>query len=463
MKAKDTYFLDLMRKATQFVIPIYQRKYSWGEEECKQLWDDILRAGSSDEGTGDHFIGSVVYMTTESSLDSSALVIDGQQRLTTLIILLAALAEVVGDSEPRHNFSKAKLQDYYLNDREEGDRRYKLVLTETDRDTLFAIVDNRNLPSNHSYLINNSYKQFKKLLKDHDLSVVCKGLTKLQIVSVYLERERDNPQRIFESMNSTGKVLRQGDLIKNFILMDLCHCVQNDLYKDFWISMEVYFGQEAYKNNFDSFMGYYLIYRRNGKPAIRGGVYKTFKEYAHTVTDKTTENVPKYLMEGIHDFSRYYCIMALGREEDSPGLTKKRDLKIAFGDLKDLNAGVAYPFLLELYDDYTHNRLSGDDFLRVVRLIEAYVFRRIICRIPTNSFKSLFANFTKKLKKDQYLESIKAHFILMKHNMRFPNDDEFERNIQTYHLYNSRICMYWLRRLENHNRREIISINEYDD
>ncbi|MFN9540196.1 MAG: DUF1524 domain-containing protein, partial [Planctomycetota bacterium] len=156
----------------------------------------------------------------------------------------------------------------------------------------------------------------------------------------------------------------------------------------------------------------------------------------------------------IRAFSKYFCAIALGREQDA-------DLATAFHDLRELKVEVSYPFLLELYADYVAGELSVADFVAAVRLVEAYVFRRAICAIPTNSMNKTFATFRKGLKKDRYLESIKDHFLTLPSYRRFPSDDEFRRGFQTRDLYNFRNRSYWLRRLENHGRKERIAVDEY--
>jgi predicted transport protein len=188
--------------------------------------------------------------------------------------------------------------------------------------------------------------------------------------------------------------------------------------------------------------------------AIRGRseVYEAFKEYSRTkpVQDAGIEA----LVKEIRAFARYFCAMALGREQDAI-------LGTAFHDLRELKVDVAYPFLLELYHDYADGRLSAVDFAAAVRLVEAYVFRRAICAIPTNSMNKTFGTFGKALKKDRYLESIQAHFLTLPSYRRFPSDDEFRRDLHTRDLYNFRSRSYWLRRLENHGRKERVPVDEY--
>lgn len=456
MKATEAKLLDFLSKSPQFIIPIYQRTYSWTEEQCQQLWDDIIRAGSNDE-IGAHFIGSVVYIEKglyQVSSQSPLLVIDGQQRITTAMLLLEALARHLGSSQPVDGFSAKKIRHYYLlNPLEEGERGYKLILTETDKDSLLALVDQKPLPEDYSNRIKENFNFFdKKLTKlNGDLDAVCRGLAKLIIVDIALNREQDNPQLIFESMNSTGKALSQADLIRNYILMGLEPSHQKALYLEHWRPMEVEFGQKAYSEHFDSFMRHYLTVKTGEIPRINN-VYEAFKQHALKI-DSTEVGIDG-LVADIHVFAKYYCAIALDKEVDSK-------LAEAFKDFRELKVDVAYPILLELYHDYSEKLLIKDDFYSVMRLIEAYVFRRAVCSIPTNSLNKTFATFSKSINKDNYLESVKAHLINLKTYKRFPSDEEFKRDLITRDLYNFRNRTYWLRRLENFNRKERVPVNEY--
>ncbi len=456
MKATEAKLLSFLQKSPQFIIPIYQRTYSWTEKQCRQLWDDILRAGSSDAITV-HFLGSIVYVEqglSQVSHQAPLLVIDGQQRLTTVSLLIEALARTLSDSEPVDGFSAAKLRHNYLsNPLETGDRYYKLLLSQTDNTSLKAIVKNTEPPKEPSLRVSNNFALFTSLLAEHkdDLVSVCRGLSKLIVVDIALSRDQDNPQLIFESMNSTGKELSQADLIRNYILMGLEPRLQTRLYEEYWRPMELDFGQEAYGDQFDNFMRHYLTVCTGDIPRERD-IYDAFKEYSRTkpVQDAGIEA----LVREIRAFSRYYCAMALGTDLDPA-------LKLAFQDLKELKVDVAYPLLLELYDDYAHKILPVADFVEAVRMIESYVFRRAICGIPTNSMNKTLSTFGKVLKKDRYLESIQAHFLRLPSYRRFPNDEEFRRNLQTRELYRFSRSKYWLRRIENHDRKERVQIDDF--
>jgi uncharacterized protein with ParB-like and HNH nuclease domain/predicted transport protein len=456
MKATEAKLLAFLKKSPQFVIPIYQRTYSWTAKECRQLWDDIVRAGS-EEAVSVHFIGSIVYIEaglSQVTHQTPLLVIDGQQRLTTVTLLLAALANALDDAEPLDGFSARKLRNYYLlNPEESGERHFKLLLSQTDKKTLTALVGGEGMPPNESVRIVQNYALFEELLaaSKTDLVKVCRGLAKLVVVDIALSREQDNPQLIFESMNSTGRELSQADLIRNFILMGLEPELQTRLYEQFWRPMEVAFGQEAYNTHFDSFMRHYLTVKTGEIPRLNE-VYEAFK--GHARSPSTSAGGIELLVKDIRNYAGYYCSMAIGAENDST-------LKLAFHDLRELKVDVAYPFLLELYHDYVAGMLTKIEFVEAVRLIESYVFRRAICAIPTNSMNKTFSTFTRALRKTSYLESIKAHFLLLPSYRRFPHDEEFRRDLQTRDLYNFRSRSYWLRRLENYQRRERVSVDEY--
>lgn len=456
MKATEAKLLEFLKRSPQFIIPIYQRNYSWTERECRQLWDDILHTGGNDAVSA-HFIGSIVYIERglyQVTGQSPLLVIDGQQRLTTVTLILEALSRQLGDAEPLDGFSAKKLRSYYLlNPLEDGERGYKLLLTRTDKASLLALVQQKPEPAEYSLRIHENFAFFKERVKalGSDLTALCQGLAKLMIVDIALSRDQDNPQLIFESMNSTGRELSQADLIRNFILMGLEPVDQTRLYEDHWRPMEVAFGQEAYGAHFDAFMRHYLTFKTGDIPNVRA-VYEAFKVHARD-PHVAAEGVGA-LVASMHAFAEYYCAMALGNEKD-------KELATAFQDLRKLKVDVAYPFLLELYHDFAQGVLSRADFAAAVRLIEAFVFRRVVCSVPTNSLNKTFATFGRALKKDRYLESIRAHFLLLPSYRRFPRDEEFKRELAARDLYNFRNRSYWLRRLENHGRKELVAVDEY--
>ena len=456
MKATHAHLLKFINSATQFVIPIYQRTYSWTEKECQQLLNDVRKAGRAHH-IPVHFLGSIVYIEESLSNTSSRaplLVIDGQQRLTSVTLLLAALARKVGDDEPIDGFSFKKIRNRYLIDPDETDeRQFKLLLSKTDRSTLNALVQGDELPEPKSHRISENFEFFSRWLDQNTTAVkeICAGLSKLMIVDVALSREHDNPQLIFESTNSTGKELSQADLIRNFVLMGLEPILQTRLYEQYWRKMEEGFGQSAYASHFDGFMRHYLTVVTGSIPRLHD-VYEAYKAYsqAQLAKGRDVENLAQEVLE----FSRFYCSIALGKEKDPK-------LALGFKDLRELKVDVAYPFLLEVYRDYANEALNAVDFLEIVRLVESYVFRRAICAVPTNSLNKTFATFSRSLQKDRYLESTKATFLNLKSYRRFPIDDEFIDRMKDRDLYNFRSRSYWLRRFENFDRRERVQVDDY--
>ena len=455
MKAVQAKLLDLLKRSPQFVIPIFQRTYSWTEKDCAQLWKDVMRAGSREDVTG-HFVGSVVYIEegmSQVTSQSPVLVIDGQQRLTTVTLLLEALARRVGDGEPVPGFSADKIRGYYLlNPLESGERAYKLLLTQTDEETLKALVKQRALPEGGSVRVRRNFEALAEWVDGlDDVAALCRGLDKLVIVDVALNRDHDDPQLIFESMNSTGRELGQADLIRNFVLMGLEPGHQTALYAEHWRPMERLFGQEAYGDRFDGFVRDYLT-ARTGTIPKQGRVYEAFKAHARSPEVATT-GVDALVAE-LHRYASHFCAIALDREPD-PALAD------AFRDLHELKVDVAYPFLLGLYEDYAAGALSRDDLLAAVRLVESYVFRRAVCAVPTNTLNKTFAALGRQLDDGRTLESLRARLALMTGSRRLPADDEFREQVQQRDLYHFRSRAYWLRRLENEGRKERVPVGEY--
>jgi len=454
MKATETNFLQFLKAPKQFVIPIYQRTYSWSTVQCQQLWNDIQRA-SKDPSVSGHFVGSIVYIEKGLYQVTSVphlLVIDGQQRLTTLSLLLAALGNMIEERKTDSEISRRRIYNYFLfNTEETGDLRYKLLLTQSDKETLIKLIEGRDLPAVPSTRIIENYRFFEEQMRKSSLEpdAIYEGISKLIIVDISLDRDRDNPQLIFESLNSTGLDLSQADLIRNYVLMGLEPGEQAELYNHSWYPMEQSFGHAEYTAQFDRFMRDYLTVRTGRIPNIND-VYASFKTY---VQSKTSASISEIVAD-IYHFSKYFVNLAFQREPD-------RDINQLFGDINTLKVDVAYPLLLEVYDDYTQQRLSRDAFIAILKMVESYVFRRAICGIPTNSLNKTFASFASEIDKTTYLESVQAAFLLKDSYKRFPNDDEFRREFVVKDVYNYRGRNYLLRKLENHDRKERVDVESY--
>ncbi len=455
MKATETRFIDFLNGPKQYIIPIYQRTYSWKEKQCKQLWKDIVRTGTRDDIAG-HFIGSVVYIQQglyQSSAIPQMLVIDGQQRLTTLSLLLYALGRAIENSPvPIEEINRQEIEGFYLfNPLGRKELKYKLLLTQSDKPTLIQLLEGKDIPQSASKRIIENYDFFKDQIDKStvDLMTIYRGIVKLIVVDISLDRTHDNPQLIFESLNSTGLELSQADLIRNYVLMGLGTKEQETLYNDHWYPMEQSFGQVNYSRLFDRFMRDYLTIKTGRLPNIRQ-VYEAFKTYQADSESGTIEE----LVADVHHYSKHFVRMALGTEPDP-------ELRGRFADINTLRVDVAYPLLLEIYEDYVQQRLTREEFVRIVWLVESYVFRRAVCGIPTNSLNKTFATLSREIDKDNYLESFEAVLMLKSSYRRFPDDGEFTREIVIKDLYNFRSRNYWLRKLENHDRKESVNVEEY--
>ncbi|MDU9798358.1 DUF262 and DUF1524 domain-containing protein [Helicobacter pylori] len=445
MKADATTLLGFFEENqnNQFVIPIYQRLYSWEKEQCEQLWDDIIKIGGNDKANG-HFIGSILYVLDGNTPSSPLLIIDGQQRLTTITLLLIALRNHSSDEDKRK-----KIESYLINSDKDGDKKFRLILSESDRDTLLSLIDkNKREPSKPSLKIMENFKLFEEWIRKNTdkLETIFKGLDKLMIVWIALEKGKDDPQLIFESMNSKGIELTQTDLIRNHIIMETEIEKQEGFYNQYWRAME-----EDFKQNeklFNRFVRHYLTIKTGEIPNINK-VYEAFKRYQQERGIET-----EALLQDLQKYCGYFCQIAFKKED-------KKDLKKALSFLVDLEMDVIYPLLLELYSDYSDGVLSKQDFIPIIYLTESYICRRAVCGLGTNSLNKVFPFVTKKINKDQYLESIKVHFGYLTEKQRFPNNDEFKEHFITIDFYHFQKREYFLERLENFEREERVYTHEY--
>lgn len=458
MKAVDTSLLTLLKSTKQFVVPIYQRLYSWGEPQCSKMWDDIMLAGKND-ALGSHFTGSVVYVernmgtTTQPEPD---LIIDGQQRATTVTLLLAALSEFLErqpevSREPVDGFSPKKIRGYYLfNELEEGDRQYKLVLTQHDQEALARVLHGKpQLNENSRVPANFDFFRSKMEEPDFDPVVLCKGLSKLVIVDVKLEPGRDNPQLVFEAMNSTGKELSEADLIRNFVLMDLPHAQQLHLYDKYWREIEREFVGVS-EGHFDELVRHYLTIKTRAIPR-QDELYAAFKEYVASLDGADT------IEDLVIDLSRYakrYGLIVLGREEDP-------DLSAAFGELHDVRVKQSYPLLLELYRVYDDGLITSADVTRVVKAVVTMGLRRGVCGLGSQGLNKTFMQAAVALAKDPRADVPIAFMMSRRGGTRFPDDREFREQLINFNAYEFNRRLYFLSSLENYGRKERVLVSEY--
>lgn len=456
MKASENKFLKFLQTDMQCLIPLYQRTYSWTESQCDDLWIDILNAGSND-AIKSHFVGSVVYVQDgiyQASATPQLSVIDGQQRLTTTTLILLALAATIDKRggtlqlNEVESITAKKIRNLYIcNPNEDGPLFYKLILTQSDRTTLLALVNDEKVPEDFSKRVLENYEFFLERLEQANLADIYKGLQKLMIVDISLDRGNDNPQLIFESLNSTGLKLSQADLIRNYVLMDLPPEHQSKVYREFWFPIEKRFGHSEYTKLFDRFMRDYLTLKLGRIPNI-DAVYQEFKVFS-------LERDIDSLVQDIDQYSQYFVNMALEKEL-KPELLKR------FINLNELKVDVVYPFLLDIYADYAKEVIDLEVFKEILDILESYVFRRAICEIPTNVLNKTFATLYKEIDVKDYLTSFKAALILKDTARRYPSDDEFVRKFQEKDVYNFRNKNYLLTRLENSKHsKEPVNVGDY--
>ncbi|MGL2633250.1 GmrSD restriction endonuclease domain-containing protein [Helicobacter pylori] len=446
MKAEATTLLGFFEENqnNQFVIPIYQRVYSWKKEQCEQLWDDIIKIGGNDKMNG-HFIGSILYVLDGNTPSSPLLIIDGQQRLTTITLLLIALRNHSSDEvKILEKFSCKEIENRYLiNSNKNGDKKFRLILSKSDKDTLLSLIDkNKRKPSEPSVKIVENFKLFEKWISENTdkLETIFKGLEKLMIVYIALDKEKDDPQLIFESMNSKGIELTQTDLIRNYIIMETeTEEKQKDFYNGYWRAMEEDFKQN--KTLFDRFVRHYLTIKTGEIPNIKK-VYGAFKDYQQKEGIEIED-----LLKDLQKYCGYFCQIAFKKEAD-------KDLNKALSFLVDLEMDVVYPLLLKLYSDYSDGVLSKQDFIPIIALTESYLCRRAVCGLESSGLNKIFPSFTKKIDKKQYLKSVEKHFGSLKGEQRFPNNDEFKDLFITIDFYHFKKSKYFLERLEKFDTKE---------
>ncbi|MBV6423397.1 MAG: hypothetical protein NAOJABEB_01190 [Steroidobacteraceae bacterium] len=449
MNAQDLPLTQLLDGAKQFIVPIFQRDYSWGTRHCQQLWNDILRVGA-DSAARPHFLGSVVYIAAEDNQAAIPrwLLIDGQQRLTTVSLLLIALRDRLkarpDDDESLP--SAEEVEDRFLRNRHgRGERRGKLMLRRADNETLTALLDGQALQAGAAEAIRENHAFFQERLAETDLAQVYAGIAKLVIVDVSLTRGHDDPQMIFESLNSTGLDLTQADLIRNFVLMRLDDELQTRLYEDYWRPIEVAFGNR-YRSEFDKFCRDFLVLKLRPSKQLRAdAIYQYFRNYFHA--EFATRSVEDMLAE-LRRFAGYYVRFSLGREADP-------QFAAASGRLRAL-VEVASPLMLRLHD--CHARSGAFDsraFAEAIALLESYVFRRSACDMQTRSLYQIFAGLAYKVRDAAPLESLKVALYRGGRKRRFPSDIEFRDALETRDVYAMRSCAYLLDRLENDSKEKI--------
>ena len=449
-----------------FIIPVYQRPYSWEIEQCKQLWKDIWDIGK--RKNGNHFTGSIVWIQESSPAVGSTpvLIIDGQQRMTTVTLLLIALAEYARNYEQELLYNPNLLDfsydeiidDRYLIDKHKkrDDGYYRLTLSENDCAILRNLEDHLVDPAHTSDVQANSrlienLNFFRHCLSEctmKDVNVVWAGVQRLQIVSISLTQGVDDPQLIFESMNSTGKDLSAADLVRNYVLMRQPSEEQAVLYRKHWRNIEMNLG-DTYDQVFDEFLYAYLTVRNTtSKPLMRRDMYSQFKKYAADRGYLENADTTKELLQEMERFSDYYARITRGTEKD-PALNQR------LWRLRQLQVAALNPLILSFYEDYDAQAFSYDDFIALLNTLESYAFRRAVCDCPSREYPKLVVSLINRLNRVQdkggnYLEAFQAFLLTTTvENQRFPDDTEFQEALRSRDVYSFQRSFYMFSRLES--------------
>lgn len=429
-----------------FKIPVYQRNYDWNNIQCEKLYDDVLIAFDKDKK---HFVGSVVYIKGEyaSSRLEEALIIDGQQRITTIYILLKAMLDVA--KEIKEVRIEEELEDYLYNRR--CDEKYKLKLkpVKSDNEQLWLLMKDKFDECDVNSNIIRNYNLFKKLInnslrKGLLLGDILEGLKKLEIVEIILDTSQgDEPQAIFESINSTGLELSLADLIRNFLLMDDKN--QDELFENYWLPMEKKIGYSNLAEYFIQYLNYKIGDSVNSKNA-----YEKFKHYYYDNFDSHEG----FLKDLLHNSSFYAAF--IGRDNKF-----SKEVNVYLDDFRTLDQSTMYPFLFAMFNDFSECIINESVLLKVLSLLRSYSLRRIVCEVPSNSLRGFFKTLYNRLFKDQdyknlYYETICNFLLTVRSRDRIVDDNEFRLCLMSKPLYlKKKACKYILGVIENNGKEKI--------
>ncbi len=436
---------DILNGSKQFIVPIYQRFYSWDLEQCRQLWNDIFSMQKNGRKT--HFIGAIVSVKEEGGAIGvqKFTIIDGQQRITTLLLMLIALRDYAEQTQD-DIINVDEINDTLLKNLHKKDyERYKLLLTESDRDIFISLVEHTPINQSTKSRLLNNYKFFADKINNKVLqpAEIFESIGKLQIVNITLNRSDDDAQAIFESLNSTGKALSESDLIR----MGLDPDEQIYIYEHSWRPMEKLFGIAS--NNMDDFFRDYITLKLARIPN-KNRTYEEFKQYSMNSEFESHRD----LCADLYKYANYYTDIMFSRSSDP-------EINNLYNDILALKMSVSYPFLLRVRDDYEGEIISISEFKQILRLCISYVFRRSICDFPANSLNKTFAIMRNAIKPDDYVNSIKAFFLMCGGYREFPDNEKFISAFKTRDIYTMQIHKFVLSRLEIYDRKTFINISDY--
>jgi uncharacterized protein with ParB-like and HNH nuclease domain len=414
MQAKETKLQDIIEGTKQYVIPLFQRTYSWTAKEWEVLWKDIVEL-SEMENPRTHFIGSIVSLPTTSVPEGVAkyLLIDGQQRLTTIFIFLTLLRNKARESQ-NTSFAEEINNTLLVNPYKKDHDYFKLMPTQVDRETYQNFVKGK--PNESENQITKAYVFFEKKLKQDriELETLKKITTNyFSVVSIVLDAD-DNPYLVFESLNAKGRPLTQADLIRNYFFMRIHVDAQEDAYSSYWQPM-----QSAFGDDLTEYIRHYLM--RSGSIIKQGDVYYELKEIV------TASNAIEYL-EQLKVFSIYYQRLKYP-EANEPDLEIRKRLT----RLNKFEVTTAYPLLLNFYDRYFKKGITQIDFVSILKTLENYLIRRFVCNVPTNQLNKIFPAVSTALAK--YPGNLANGFKSTLQGRGYPKDSEFFNRFKETRFY----------------------------
>lgn len=445
MKGSECRLIEYMEGSKKrFIIPVYQRNYDWKTENCKQLYDDLVKVIKNKRRS--HFFGSLVSVYEPSGRNTEFLVIDGQQRLTTVSLLLLAMYNLIksGIITPKDVYLDKQIYEDFLVDKYQPEEtRIKLKPVKNDKKAFGKLFNDAREHIRESNLTTN-YNYFYERIQKQEISIdeLFDAICRLEIINITLNNE-DNPQLIFESLNSTGLDLSEGDKIRNFILMGLPSKEQDEYYDKYWNRIE-----ECTKYDVSSFVRDYLSIKQLAIPSQKK-IYISFKDYVDQKSIETEE-----LLKDLLAYAKRYKILLSGG-------TENKALDACIYRLNRLETTVTRPFFLEVLRLYDENKLDISEVSEIFLITENYLFRRAICDLPTNALNKIFSTLHREIARyegndEGYVEKFKYALLSKKDRARFPDDDEFAERFTERPIYqmNSKNKIYIMERLENYSTLE---------
>ena len=446
MKASESYFNQFMLESNvQFVVPVYQRHYVWSIKECELLFSDILEIGSNEKPH--HFIGSIVYVTdiVPTSDIREFVIVDGQQRLTTIMLIYLALYrwyQNIGDKKKEDMIYEQYLTNKFSND---DKTKIKLKPTENNEEALKHIFKNEDYKYRSN--ITDNFNYFKGNITAENCPLIEKGLKKLMFIQMVLNKKEDDPQRIFESLNSTGVDLSEADLIRNYILMNLNIEDQNKIYSGYWEKIEDFAREEnTNESKVSDFIRDYITMKSKAI-TNKSKVYETFKK---TYPIEGFDEIEKILIPIKEAASLYNKLI-------NPQNEKDKSIRQELINIKRIEVNVAYPFLMRVYKDYANEVIDKQTFIDILHLLQSYVWRRFISGLSPNVLNKVFLSLQSKIDPDNYLYSIQLYLLTLTSAQRFPKDEEVERLLKEKDIYGmkAKSKAYLFQKLENDNKEMI--------